>query len=997
MSSYYMGDAYLASLAAGAGVGPNEPTNNYKLLQQRNDLIEIRNKLYMGLNSELARYERQQLATEAKLFENVNTTRAKVFESIQQNKRVTAQNATDMKQSLIDAQTALRLKVEGDAPAFDSIQRGFENPQSGQSNIQSAAAAALAWKDAFGKPLSRGNSEIGGVMNRFATLALPDRQNISNITREEFLASLGNITDSQREQLGAMFDAGKERFNEITGALATLDDSIGTVSGIEQSLARTGVSSDPALISQLNNVAASLGPAVSRGIGRSAADIAATQEMFLENNKELQRQQGYIDAMDAKRGQAGVREQMGRIIANPEFRQWAEGNGFRIGSATMQEDGTVTYAPMRDDTKAIALFRYQSETGKHGPMLASTSTDKTVRVTYEDPASREKALAAYGKNGQFFVNERGELMTPAEAEREMNPGNTVQVGIKDDAPVFKMADGRVVDAAGNPASGDGVKFSPGTIDTPTGVRYLAPSDLEGLNMEALGMADTPDLVQSAAKGSAERAGIRTLDEAGAREAWTGVVVGKLDRPNARRIIEEGAGYISLDGGKVTIPASAKATIELMPKGTEVEPLTKAQRLAEADKAAAEAPSRAKTTPTGVPMVTVPNVSAGGVVGQLEVPATSTAAVTAEMEGRPVKPVTTAAPAAPAATDKAPAKAAAPTTEKAYYKDDEGSLFEIDDNGATLLTYKGEKPPAGMKTEFKGDDPALPYVVGNLASKGQRVEAPKPEAPKAEAVAAPKVAPREEGLPAPRMREPEPEPTIGRRAKAAVVVYPEAEGEKKPSILEKVRSLFPRRKKAGEAGEEEMGEAASASTAAGADAGAGAGAGTKEDESKLKSKSTLADLVSGAAAGVPERAPNAAVPRVFAKSAIGARGEGPSTLSLDPNFAQRRGSLTPDTTDMPATGVQTSMQKVAEDARAKVDMMSQIQALRAAAARPTTGQKEPVNMPAQVEMENTGGFTLEGAPRQNLFRADRPSSAIPPKKLSRFNQYRTSAFPVATQE
>lgn len=991
MSSYYMGDAYLASLAAGAGVGPDEPTDNHKLRRDRNELIKIRNQLYLGLNSELARYERQQLATEAKLFENVNTTRAKVFESIQQNKRVTAKNATEVKTTLIDAQTALRLKVEGDAPAFDSIKRAYDNPASGQSNIQSAVAAALAWKDAFGKPLSRGNSEIGGVMNRLATRALPDRQNISNITREEFLASLGNITDSQRVQIGELFDAGKERFNEITGALATLDDSISTVSGIEQSLARTGVSSDPALISQLNNVAASLGPAVSRGIGRSAADIAATQEMFLSQNKELQLQQRYIDEMDAKRGQAGVREQMGRIIANPEFRQWAEGNGFRIGSATVQEDGTVTYAPMRDDTKAIALFRYQSETGKHGPMLASTSTDKTVRVTYEDPESREKALAAYGKNGQFFVNERGELMTPAEAEREMNPGNTVKFGIKDGAPVFKMADGRVVDAQGSQVSGDGVEFYTGAIKTASGVRYLLPSDLEGLDINSLGAVENEADAREAAKGSAERAGIRTLDEAGAREAWTGVVVGKLDRPNARRIIEEGAGYISLDGGKVTIPASAKATIELMPKGTEVEPLTKAQRLAEADKAAAEEPSRAKTTPAGVPMVTVPNVSAGGVVGQLEVPATSTAAVTAEMEGRPVKPVTTAAPAAapagapkaeaPAATAKAPAKAAAPTTEKAYYKDNEGSLFEVDDNGATLLTYKGEKPPAGMKTEFKGDDADLDTVLKNLASKGQRVEAPKPEAPKAEAVAAPKVAPREEGLPAPRMREPEPEPTIGRRAKAAVVVYPEAEGEKKPSILEKVRSLFPRRKKAGEAGEEEMGEAASASTAA------GAGAGTKEDESKLKSKSTLADLVSGAAAGVPERAPNAAVPPTFeerakvapaqfqmAQSAAGARGEGPSTLKVG---------------DVRSTGYQTATKKYTT-AREQ-------EAAQAKQAALAGAQKEPVNMPAQVEMENTGGFTLEGAPRQNLFRADRPSSAIPPKKLSRFDKFRQAAFPAAAQE
>ena len=68
-----------------------------------------------------------------------------------------------------------------------------------------------------------------------------------------------------------------------------------------------------------------------------------------------------------------------------------------------------------------------------------------------------------------------------------------------------------------------------------------------------------------------------------------------------------------------------------------------------------------------------------------------------------------------------------------------------------------------------------------------------------------------------------------------------------------------------------------------------------------------------------------------------------------------------------------------------------------AAKPATEQKEPVNMPAQVGMENTGGSTLEGAPRQNLFRADRPESAIPPKKLSRFDKFRQAAFPAAAQE
>ena len=1050
MSSNYQGDLYLASLAAGAGIDPDEPTNDPRMQRSRNELIKLREKLYSGLNTELARYERQQLATEAKLYENVNTTRAKVFESIQQNKRVSAKNATEIKTTLAEIQSDLRQKIGGSSPAFSPIQQAYNSAKGGQAGLQAAARELIAWKDSFGRPLDINNAEIGGIMNRVATMAVPGSQDISRVTRDQFLSALGNVDQGTLDQVGRLFDAGQQRYNEISGALATLSDAEGTVDGIARSLQGTVASSDPSLLAQLNKVANDIGPALGRGLGRSAADIAAAQEQYIEQNKEMLRLQDDIERID--RRAPSDQDRMGRIVANPTFRAWAEGNGFRIGSATVSPEGKVTYAPMVDDAKALALFNYQAKTGKQGPLFASTSTGKNVRVTYEDPESREKALATYGKNGQFYMNADNELVTPTEAARAMNPGNTIQVGAKDGAPVFKLPDGRTVNASGATVSAEGVQFVPGTIDTATGTRYLVPSDLEGLDLDKLGVANTNDLAQAASKGSAELAKITVTDEAGARQAWTGVVVGKLDRPNARRVIEEGAGYISLDGGKVSIPATAKATIELMPTGTEAEPLTKTQRLAEADKAAAEtaAPAAGAARETA-PMVEVPTVGPAGVPKTLTVSPTSTAAATAAAEGRDIK---VAGAAAPAAAAPAAAPAAATATGKAYYKDNEGSLFEVGDDGITLVNYKGEKPPAGMKTEFKNDDPALPLVAGNLSAKGQRVEAPEPVAPAKPEVATGKPAAERlaEGR-APSMREPEPEPTIGRRSKAAVVVYPEAEGEKKPGILEKVRSLFPGRKKAGEEGEEMPETKAGAPEVPGTAPAAEAGAKSpvaKVDEQKRRA--ALADLVAGAAEGVPERAPNAAVPPTFeerarvapaqfqmAQSAAGTRGEGPSTLTV--NVSRRGEDIEPVTgttygarsadKKVEAGRLDLTAQRAKERAAAldfaqEADIAQRVAERRrqvasgrpglstfnrargedteptkgtaygaGPAAKPATEQKEPTNMPSTVPMGRDEGFMLEGAPRQNLFRVDQPTNGKP--KLSRFDKFRQAAFPPAAQE
>ena len=119
-------------------------------------------------------------------------------------------------------------------------------------------------------------------------------------------------------------------------------------------------------------------------------------------------------------GGEGV-DPIGRLVAKPEFRTWAEANGYSLGPASYDEEtGALTYTPGKDDAEAVSLFNYQAKTEKYHPLRKTKSTGALVRVTVEDPATQEQVLKQYQSgDGQFYLNETGDLVRPSEAAQEL--------------------------------------------------------------------------------------------------------------------------------------------------------------------------------------------------------------------------------------------------------------------------------------------------------------------------------------------------------------------------------------------------------------------------------------------------------------------------------------------------------------------------------------------------------------------------------------------------
>jgi hypothetical protein len=76
---------------------------------------------------------------------------------------------------------------------------------------------------------------------------------------------------------------------------------------------------------------------------------------------------GLVDAMHALEGQRtlSLRQKVGTMVAKPEFRQWAEKNGYRLGTATVDKNGNlVKYADSNQDLRAVMAFGKQIRRGK---------------------------------------------------------------------------------------------------------------------------------------------------------------------------------------------------------------------------------------------------------------------------------------------------------------------------------------------------------------------------------------------------------------------------------------------------------------------------------------------------------------------------------------------------------------------------------------------------------------------------------------------------------
>ena len=807
--TYSPGDEYLDTLYTAYG---DAPTTDPKLSEQYVQLQKIRAELYKGLSKEAAQYRIAALTTQAKLYSEATKTAAQVAETIGRNNRVTAQNFTALKKAKEANDVELTKKLSAPTPAFAGAQTAFDGASGGAAGARAAAAALTSWQDFNKRGLDPTSPDIAPLMNRFSTMVL-NGKTLDQTTPDEIVSALGDAPDSMRQQIRSLVTAGKQRWDDMLTLQRTNQEEVQELNALEEQYRRAGVGSADArkVEGRVKSMADNLSTNLMTALGSTPADIEAERQMLVDRNSAIAKIDRSADILEERAfgaGGASAREKIGRLIATPMFKQWAEGNGYTLGRAEVDEKGNLIYVPTAADNKMVSLFIWQTKhPEKYGPLFASKTTGKYVRVTTEDPERRAEVMQKFrGGDGTFYLQD-GALVSPGEAQKTLAEGGfvpTVQFAEAGGKGFMRLPDGTVLDAATRqPVTAPaGLSFTPAVKYDANGkpLGYLTVNDARDTAVGAgpLEEGDRADLATVL-----EQSPIRTASEEQVRDQWTGEHYGYLDRPHAFEMISgTGPSTISLDGGKVKVPGGQRAIIEVIEKG-ETPILSKAERRELADRRAQEVLDGRPVARGPEPTVSVPVVTPGGTTTTAELPISSNAAQLAAAEGRPMEIGGTAqAPAAAAptkgaaapATAPAPAvMAPAPAAPKAespaapalrYIEDDAGNVFSFD--GASIkLEKSGPGQPEPKTKEWKPGTKGYTDVAKVLGEKGKEVEAPKPA-----------VEPGPAPVPTAKDSKKAPLPEgakVGARGTSAVVSGGGMRDiDEAPSMLDKVRGLFKRK-------------------------------------------------------------------------------------------------------------------------------------------------------------------------------------------------------------
>lgn len=252
-------------------------------------------------------------------------------------------------------------------PAIATIIKGADAAAMSAAPRGDAAASAAAWKSYLGA------MDAHGLITP-ANMYLPD-------TFKQMEMKYGTENIDPKSQLGMEIASAR---NLAEGALVQqvttrneMNAQLGELGGIASGL--LNAENLPAMINQAKQVVddayanmEKLGYTDPRTLALDYNTINNADENYQRLVKQQEHLFGMLQTPD-------TRAQIGNIIGDPAFKEWADSNGFKIGTVTTDADGVQQYAVGRDDIRALRTFEWQQK-HPNGGLIKDHDTGEWVAV-----------------------------------------------------------------------------------------------------------------------------------------------------------------------------------------------------------------------------------------------------------------------------------------------------------------------------------------------------------------------------------------------------------------------------------------------------------------------------------------------------------------------------------------------------------------------------------------------------------------------------------------
>lgn len=730
---------------------PTLPSTDPKLLAIAQRASEELTKYRQGGINEISlKRFIEQLQAEAKLQDSMLGAFTDLQETAAKDRRVTAEQATRLRMNQSDNYTKL---------ATQSAQFASTRLSDALSVMETDGKAA-AYSRLFntmnnqGVDYKRNDADIAALADQMAVRTVG--KGIDEIDPARIAAEIAPNNQQLQYQIREFFTYGKDANAAATGAMRELRATDAEIMDI---VGAGGPLTDDQ-IERLGYLSEKAKQKVRSLIGTTPEEAKIEEERLKAMDsryRELQDKEALFRDLAVQPGKEGLRIKIGRLIANDEFRAWAEDHGYKLGQSRLDENGDPIYAQGQDDERAILAFDRQRQSGAAPRFLESQNTGMRVRVTTTDAALRERVLRDNDiGDGRYVVGPDGKtLMSPADYRRQQRDLGLVYSGlqsadlngvryVKDGAIVYKYEGGNFTQVASGEAVPQGWK--PAMIYDGDEGRYMTASDLETPPKSADDIGFVESDKDKADIAAASPFKIVTADQLPSVGEVT--LDGYLDKANAKLIAENGPGVISLNNGQYVIPGGAKIEVResrdrSKPTTTAMErrairrearmttpPLTSEQLRAYR---ARDSAVRQRAAETGSD---VPSLALDAALD----PEAANARLESLVAGGSVTAAQAAAArelVAAASVGAAAPAVAAPTN---LYKDDAGYTFKVVDDNTVRVVGTPEGTPLPAKTEFKRGEAAFNTVVTKLEQERKKAGAATAPAAPASAAAAPAVAP-----------------------------------------------------------------------------------------------------------------------------------------------------------------------------------------------------------------------------------------------------------------